>query len=133
MLTGAAQAAPDGGVMRYLVLFRAADFRDDYELRPGELDAVRRWCDEMEERGMTLTGSPLHPAREGATVRVQGGEILRSDGPFAETKEVVGGFEVLDCASLDEAIELVSRHPVAEYGSIELREIWPDDEIEQAP
>jgi hypothetical protein len=110
--------------MRYLVLFRAADFRDDYEPRPGELNAVRRWCEEMEARGMTLTGSPLHPARDAATVRVKDGEVLRSDGPFAETKELVGGFEVLDCESLDEAIDLVSRHPVAEYGSIELREIW---------
>jgi YCII-related domain len=49
--------------------------------------------------------------------------VLRTDGPFAETKEVVGGFEVLDCASLDEAIDLVSRHTVAEYGCIEL---WTD-------
>jgi len=113
--------------MRYLVLYRAADFRDDYELRPGELDALRRWCGDMEARGITLMGSPLRPAQEAATVRVSGGEALRTDGPFAETKEVVGGFEVLDCASLDEAIELVSRHPVAEYGCIELRELSPGE------
>lgn len=113
--------------MRYLVLFRAADFRDDYELRPGELDAVRRWCEDMEARGIALTGSPLRPAQEAATVRISGGEVLRTDGPFAETKEVVGGFEVLDCASLDEAIDLVSRHPVAEYGCIELRELSPGE------
>jgi hypothetical protein len=117
--------------MRYLALFRAADFGEDYQPRPGELDAVRRWCDEMEARGITLTGRPLHPAREAAVVRVQDGEVLRTDGPFAETKEVVGGFEVLDCAGLDQAIELVSRHPVAGYGCIELREIWPGDEEEQ--
>jgi hypothetical protein len=109
--------------MRYLVLYRAADFSDDYQLRPGELDALRRWCDDIAARGITLTGSPLRPAREATTVQVKGGEVLRTDGPFAETKEVVGGFEVLDCASLDEAIDLVSRHPVAEYGCIELREI----------
>ncbi len=114
--------------MRYLALFRAADFCDDYQVRPGEMDAVRRWCEDMEARGITLTGRPLHPARDAATVRVKGGEVLRTDGPFAETKEVVGGFEVLDCASLDEAIDLVSRHPVAEYGCIELREIWPGEE-----
>jgi hypothetical protein len=109
--------------MRYLVLYRAADFCDDYQLRPGELDALRRWCEDVEARGISLTGSPLRPAREAATVQVKGGEVLRTDGPFAETKEVVGGFEVLDCASLEEAIDLVSRHPVAKYGCIELREI----------
>lgn len=92
------------------------------------MDAVRRWCEDMEARGITLTGRPLHPARDAVTVQVKGGEVLRTDGPFAETKEVVGGFEVLDCASLDEAIDLVSRHPVAEYGCIELREIWPGEE-----
>lgn len=113
--------------MRYLVLYRAADFCDDYELRPGELDSLRRWCEDMEARGITLTGSPLGPAREATTVQVKGGEVLRTDGPFAETKEVVGGFEVLDCASVDEAIELVSQHPVAEYGCIELREIRPGE------
>jgi len=113
--------------MRYLVLYRAADFGDDYQLRPGELDALRRWCDDMAARGITLTGSPLAAARKATTVQVKGGEVLRSDGPFAETKELVGGFEVLDCASLDEAIDLVSRHPVAEYGCIELREIRPGE------
>jgi hypothetical protein len=115
--------------MRYLVLFRAADFADDYELRPGERDALRRWCEDMAARGITLTGKPLRPARESTTVQVQGGEVLRTDGPFAETKEVVGGYEVLDCASLEEAIDLVSRHPVAEYGCIEVREIWPGEVV----
>jgi hypothetical protein len=113
--------------MRYLVLYRAADFSGDYQLRPGELDALRQWCDDMAARGITLAGSPLAAAQEATTVQVKGGEVLRTDGPFAETKEVVGGFEVLDCASLDEAIDLVSRHPVAEYGCIELREIRPGE------
>ena len=115
--------------MRYLVLFRAGDFRGDYEPRPGEPEAVGRWCDEVQAHGITLTGSPLRPARDAVTVRVKGGEVLRTDGPFAETREVVGGFEVLDYASLDEVIELVSRHPVAEYGCIEIRGIWPDEEV----
>src|SRR5215469_14620970 len=57
--------------MRYLALYRAADFRDNHELRPGELDALRRWCGDMEARGITLTGSPLRPAQEAATVRAR--------------------------------------------------------------
>jgi len=111
--------------MSYLALFRAEAYRDKYEAPPGELDAVRRWRDDLQARGMELVGQPLRPAQEGATVRIRDGEVLRTDGPFAETKEVVGGFEVLDCATLDEAVELVSRFPAAAYGCVELREIIP--------
>lgn len=113
--------------MSYLALFRAEAYCDKYEPQPGELDAVRRWRDHLQARGMELVGQPLRPAQEGTTVRLRDGEVIRSDGPFAETKEVVGGFEVLDCATLDEAVELASRFPAAAYGSVELREILPVD------
>ncbi len=55
---------------------------------------------------------------------VRGGEMLISDGPFAETKEQVAGFNVLECADLDEAIEVASRHPTAKIGTFELRPFW---------
>jgi len=55
------------------------------------------------------------------TIRVRGGEPLISDGPFAETKEQIAGYSVLECASLDEAIEACSRHPTARIGTFELR------------
>ena len=113
--------------MSYLALFRAEAYRDKYEAGPEELDAVRRWRDDLQARGMKLTGQPLHPAREGTTVRLREGEVLRTDGPFAETKEVVGGFEVLDCATLEEAVKLASRFPAAAYGCVELREILAVD------
>jgi hypothetical protein len=113
--------------MSYLALFRAQAYRDEYEPQPGELDAVRQWREDLQARGMEPTGWPLRPALEGTMVRVRNGEVLRTDGPFAETKEVIGGFEVLDCATLDEAIELVSRFPAAAYGCVELREIRPAD------
>ena len=113
--------------MSYLALFRAEAFRDKYEPRPGELDAVHRWRDELRASGTEPTGQPLCPASEAATVRVRDGEMLRTDGPFAETKEVVGGYEILDCATLEEAVELVSKFPAAAYGCVELREIVPMD------
>ena len=114
--------------MRYLLLFRAADFRGDYQLRPGEQEAIDRWCAEVTGRGGTITGRPLRPAAEAASVRASDdGGVLRTDGPFAETKEVVGGFEIVACGSLDEAAALAARHPVAGYGCIEVRELAEPD------
>ncbi|MER6800372.1 YciI family protein, partial [Amycolatopsis mediterranei] len=62
------------------------------------------------------------------TIRVRGGEVLLTDGPFTEAKEQIGGFVILDCADLDEALELAARHPAATYGSIEVRPmLGPED------
>ena len=63
----------------------------------------------------------LGPAAAATTVRVRGGELLVSDGPFAETKEVIVGFDILECADLDEAIEVARAHPMAWTGRLELR------------
>jgi len=65
-------------------------------------------------------------ASYGRTVRVRGGEALISDGPFAETKEQIGGFDILECASLDEALEVAGKHPVARFGAIDLRPFWQE-------
>jgi hypothetical protein len=54
----------------------------------------------------------------------RGDEVLVSDGPFAETREQIGGFDLIDCKDLDEAIEIASKHPIARYGTIEIRPIW---------
>jgi hypothetical protein len=59
-----------------------------------------------------------------ADPRVRDGEVLLSDGPFAESKEQMGGFDLIECADLDEAIEVASKHPVAEFGVIEVRPLW---------
>jgi hypothetical protein len=78
------------------------------------------WVSEMDGRGVRLEGSPLDPDNA-TTVRVRGGEVLVSDGPFAETKEVMVGYDFLDCKNLDEAIEVASKHPLARHGAVELR------------
>ena len=57
---------------------------------------------------------------------MRGDEVLLSDGPFAETKEQVGGYDLIECADLDEAIEMASKHPVARFGTIEVRPIWEE-------
>ena len=68
------------------------------------------------------------PTNTATTVRVRNGKIMTTDGPFAETKEQLGGYYLLDCNDLDEAIEIAAKIPGAKHGSIE---IWPIMEFEQ--
>jgi hypothetical protein len=80
--------------------------------------------EEMGRRGVLQAGERLRPTADATTVRVRNGEILIADGPFAETKEQVGGYYLVDCKDLDEAIEVASKIPGARQGTIELRPIW---------
>ena len=80
--------------------------------------------EEMTQRGVLRGGERLRPTTDATTVRVRDGEVLTSDGPFAETKEQIGGFYLVDCKDLDEAIEVASKIPGARHGSIEVRPIW---------
>ena len=112
--------------MRYMLLVC-----DDGTEGPGpaEIDAApghAAWRKQIEERGVTHHGVRLRPPAEAVTVRVRDGELFLSDGPFAETREQVCGYDVIDCADLDEAIEVASKHPVATFGAIELRPIWTE-------
>jgi hypothetical protein len=79
---------------------------------------------EMGARGVLTGGERLHPASTATTVEVRAGEVLTSDGPFAETKEQIGGFYLVDCKDLDEAIEVAAKIPGAQVGKIEIRPIW---------
>ena len=82
------------------------------------------WVREMDARGVRLQGARLRPGSDATTVRVRDGEVLLSDGPFAETKEQIGGFDLIECENLDEAIEVASRHPAARFGWVEVRPLW---------
>jgi hypothetical protein len=82
------------------------------------------WVDELQARGKWVIGDQLAPPRRGRSVRVRGGKTLVTDGPFAETKEAIGGFDLLECGSLEEAVELAASHPMAEAGTIEVRPLW---------
>jgi hypothetical protein len=88
--------------------------------------ATEAWVEEMDGRGVRVQGEQLRPASDATTVQVRGGELLISDGPFAETKEQIAGFDILDCTDLDEAIEVASKHPVAKFGILEVRPFWVD-------
>ncbi|GAA2009744.1 YciI family protein [Microbacterium ulmi] len=90
-----------------------------------EQDTIGQWVDEMTERGISITGERLRPVDDATTVRIRGGELLVSDGPYIEAKEWVAGFDILECRDLDEAIEVASKHPMARFGTLELRPFWP--------
>jgi len=87
-------------------------------------DGCGGWSEEMESRGVVEGGAGLRPPAEATTVRVRDEQLLLTDGPFAETKEQIGGFVLINCADLDEAIEVASKIPAAKEGSIEVRPIW---------
>jgi hypothetical protein len=83
---------------------------------------------EMEEKGVFVAGEGLYPTQTATTVRVRDNERDVTDGPFAETKEQLGGFYVLDCKDLDEAIEWAAKIPGSQSGSIEIRPVMVFDE-----
>jgi hypothetical protein len=89
---------------------------------PGIPDCVA-WSHEMQQRGVLLTSAGLRPSSDATTVRVRGDDVLLGDGPFAETKDQIGGFMMIECADLDEAIEVASKHPAAKDGLIEVRPV----------
>ena len=108
--------------MRYLLLICV---EEGVEVSPEQADAGP-WVAEMDGRGVRLQGSRLRPVRDATSVRVRDGELSITDGPFAETKEQMAGFDLVECADLDEAIEVASKHPCARYGTIDVRPLWED-------
>ena len=115
--------------MKYLLLvcWDAEHMNTQVEPDPAEAPAEDEeknmpWIEELGEAW--ITGDQLAPPRRAQTVRVRGGKPLVTDGPFAETKEAVGGFDLIEAGSLEEAVEVALRHPVAEFGAIEVRPLW---------
>lgn len=78
---------------------------------------------ELDAKGKYLSASPLHPVAMATTVRVRNGKRLVTDGPFAETREQLGGFYLIDARDLDEAMSIAERIPVAKVGTIEIRPV----------
>jgi len=79
---------------------------------------------ESVEAGVYVSSNRLHPSETATTVRVRNGEVLTTDGPFAETKEQIGGYFLIDVKDLDEAIRWAAKVPTAKYGSVEVRPVW---------
>jgi hypothetical protein len=108
--------------MQFMMFVCSDSEPDDKAETPGEIEA---WVDDLEKRKKRITGDRLRPKGEARTVRVRKGKKLVTDGPFTEAKEVILGFDILECDSIEEAIEIASRHPMARAGRIEVRAFWP--------
>lgn len=79
------------------------------------------YCDQLQKQGQLLGASPLHPVETATTVRVREGRVATTDGPFAETKEQLGGYLLIDVKDLNDAVRIASKFPAAQFGSIEVR------------
>jgi hypothetical protein len=86
--------------------------------------AFTSFREEMEARGVLLGSVRLRPTTMSTTVQVRDGDLAIADGPFAETKERIAGFYLIDCTHLDEAIKVAAKVPAARYGTVEVRPVW---------
>jgi hypothetical protein len=113
--------------MRYMLMI-CTDETAEHALSSAEGSAMVEdytgFTGEMRRRGVLEAGERLRPTTDATTVRVQNGDLLTFDGPFAETKEQIGGYFIVDCKDLDEAIEVAAKIPAARRGAIEVRPIW---------
>ncbi len=108
--------------MKYMLLIY------DNEAERGEdansLEPWIKYTAAMQQAGCYLAGAGLLPTETATTVRVRGGETLTSDGPFAETKEQLGGYYLVDCDNLDQALEWAAKIPNVTQGSVEVRPVF---------
>ena len=117
---------PGEGKIRYVMLVCTDPAVDPREFE--RVEPVDPWVAETDSQGIRLYGSELEPPKRARTVRVRNSHTIVTDGPFAETKEQIAGFDVLECADLDEAIEVARKHPMARLGVLEVRPFWPFEE-----
>jgi hypothetical protein len=113
--------------MKYLMFVCTDPDTPADETGEGTLD-VDEWVEKYDASGQRLIGERTRPAEDATTVRRRRGEVLVTDGPYAETKDWIAGFDVLECADLDAAIAIAAEHPMAAGGRLELRPFWVDDE-----
>jgi hypothetical protein len=113
--------------MRYLCLLYGDENRWD-NVTKEEMGALYEeyvaFTDDIKRTGHHIAGDPLYPTKSATTVRVRNGRVSTTDGPFAETKEQLGGYFQIEAKDLNEAIQIASRIPAARTGSVEVRPIW---------
>ncbi|HVB71334.1 MAG TPA: YciI family protein [Acidimicrobiales bacterium] len=113
--------------MRYLLMIYG-DEAGQAAMSPEEgaqmMAAYDKFGDEYGAKGVLRGGERLRPTSDATTVQVRGGELTTSDGPYAETKEQIGGFYLIESDNLDEAVAVAAAIPAAHFGTIEVRPIW---------
>jgi hypothetical protein len=117
--------------MKYMLLYAGDETAQALAAPPEADEDSSEHCDEVWDQMQSLpvarvAGGRLQPTSTATTVRADGAEVLVADGPFAETKEQILGFDVIECADLEEAIRVAARHPVARGGgAVEIRPFLP--------
>jgi hypothetical protein len=113
--------------MKYLLLVcwnaESVDALDEPDTPPEEEESMP-WLDELRARGAWVTGDQLAPPRRAKSVRVRDGETEVTDGPFAKADEAIGGFDLIEAANVEEAVQIAAGHPIAQFGTIEVRPLW---------
>lgn len=107
--------------MQYLLII---SHDDTFAPTEALLKDIQAWIRKMEHHGVRLYGNPLRPAVDATTVRVRNGKVTLSKGPFADSNEKMCAYELIECASNKEAIEVASSHPMANAATIEVRPVW---------
>jgi hypothetical protein len=112
--------------MRYLLLIynKETDVAPPDDVAAASHAAYAAFTADIRARGLFLGGEALTPTSTATTVRVVDDQVVATDGPFAETKEALGGYYLIEARDLDEAIEVAAKIPAATEGSIEVRPIW---------
>ena len=112
--------------MRYLLLIYAEEPTEAVpeDAMAAELGRYNTFTEDIVTRGLYRAGEALRPTSTATTVRIREGRTLTTDGPFAETKEKLGCFYLIDAKDLDQAIDVAAKIPAALHGSIEVRPIW---------
>jgi hypothetical protein len=112
--------------MRYLLLIytEETDEAPPDDVAAASHAAYAAFTRDVRERGILQAGEALTPTSTATTVRLVDGQAVATDGPFAETKEALGGFYLIEARDLDDAIEIAAKIPAAAFGSIEVRPIW---------
>jgi hypothetical protein len=107
--------------MKFLMLVSLDPARDESDTDVTGTLEIEEWVTKYDDAGMRLIGNQVRMAEDATSVTRRGGELLVTDGPFAEAREWIVGFDVLECADLDEAIKVAAEHPMAVNGRLELR------------
>jgi hypothetical protein len=119
--------------MKYMIIVKATPDTEAGVMPPPEVfEAMGRFNEELIDAGVMIAGEGLQESRKGARVRYSQGRYTVTDGPFAETKELIAGFWIIDVKSKDDAIEWVKKIPFEEGEEIEIRKVWEPSDWEDA-
>ena len=108
--------------MKYLLLIHHVEELDPV-LRGQLLNESVQYCHELNRNGQYIDAAPLHPSSETISVTVRDGKRLITDGPFAETREQIGGFFMVEARNIEEAVEIAGKLPSARIGTVEVRRV----------